>query len=148
MKGNVGPLGEHNIFTHFPKHPDCDICNRTKITRAHCRSGGHGAPDALPEPQAWADAITADHKVLNEEQQDRHFNRNALVIQDRFTSWLQGFKVKKKSALETMHAFQRFLGPQTKPKHVYTDGSKEFKKAMHDLGFCHDSGPYLTKFWF
>ena len=25
--------GEHNIYTHFPKDPNCDICLKTKITR-------------------------------------------------------------------------------------------------------------------
>ena len=29
--------GEHGIFTHFPKDRNCDICLRTKITRAPCR---------------------------------------------------------------------------------------------------------------
>ena len=28
---------KHNIFTHFPKDWNCDICLRTKITRASCR---------------------------------------------------------------------------------------------------------------
>ena len=29
--------GKHNIFTHFPKDQNCDICLRTKITRASGR---------------------------------------------------------------------------------------------------------------
>ena len=29
--------GKHSIFTHFPKDRNCDICLRTKITRAPCR---------------------------------------------------------------------------------------------------------------
>ena len=29
--------GKHSIFTHFPKDRNCDICWRTKITRALCR---------------------------------------------------------------------------------------------------------------
>ena len=28
---------KHNIFTHFPKDWNCDICLRTKITWASCR---------------------------------------------------------------------------------------------------------------
>ena len=27
---------KHNIFTHFPKDRNCDICLRTKIARASC----------------------------------------------------------------------------------------------------------------
>ena len=29
-------LGKHNVHTHFPKDRNCDICKRTKITRAPC----------------------------------------------------------------------------------------------------------------
>ena len=27
-------LGKHNVHTHFPKDRNCEICKRTKITRA------------------------------------------------------------------------------------------------------------------
>ena len=30
-------LGKHSIYTHFPKDRKCEICKRTKITRAPCR---------------------------------------------------------------------------------------------------------------
>ena len=30
-------LGKHNVYTHFPKDRNCEICKRTKITRAPCR---------------------------------------------------------------------------------------------------------------
>ena len=29
--------GKHSVHTHFPKDRNCDICLRTKITRASCR---------------------------------------------------------------------------------------------------------------
>ena len=38
-----------------------------------------------------------------------------------------------------MQGFQRFLGPQIKAKHVYTDDSKEFKKVLEDLQTSHDT---------
>merc|ERR1712015_289229 len=42
-----------------------------------------------------------------------------------------------------MKSFQKFLGPQVKAQHVYTDNSKEFIKALDDLGMSHDtSTPY------
>ena len=28
-------LSKHNVHTHFPKDRNCEICKRTKITRAH-----------------------------------------------------------------------------------------------------------------
>ena len=33
----VSESGTHSIYTHFPKDKDCEICKRTKITRALCR---------------------------------------------------------------------------------------------------------------
>ena len=30
-------LGKHSVYTHFPKDGNCEICKRTKITRAPCR---------------------------------------------------------------------------------------------------------------
>ena len=29
--------GKHSACTHFPKDPNCDLCLKTKITRASCR---------------------------------------------------------------------------------------------------------------
>ena len=40
-------LGKHNVHTHFPKDRNCEICQRTKITRAPCRRRIGGA-----EPRA------------------------------------------------------------------------------------------------
>ena len=36
-------LGKHSVYTHYPKDRNCEICQRTKITRAR-------AEDAMAEP--------------------------------------------------------------------------------------------------
>ena len=123
---------------------DCPICNSCKGTRAQCRTKKvHGEPDRLPEPKKFADAITADHKVLNEDDESRDRDRVALVILDRFTKWLQSYAAQTKEANEVVRAFQRFVGPQVKPQHVYTDNSKEFIKALEELNWSHDTS-HLT----
>ena len=48
--------GQHSTVTHFPKDRNCDMCMKTKLTRARCRKRT-GA--ATPR----GDLITADHKV-------------------------------------------------------------------------------------
>ena len=63
----------------------------------------------------------------------------ALIIHDLFTGWTQSYPAPTKSAHETKAGFQRFLGPQVVPKHVYSDGSRELRKAMGDLGWSHDT---------
>ena len=54
---------KHNIFIHFPKDRNCEIWQRTKITRAQCRRRIGGA---VPRAENFGDLITADHKVLSE----------------------------------------------------------------------------------
>ena len=78
-------LNKHNTLTHFPKDPNCPICNSCKTNRSHCRSRTHGEPDSLPEPKKFADAVTADHKILDEDDESRQHDRVALIIMDRFT---------------------------------------------------------------
>ena len=55
--------GKHSIYTHFPKDRNCDICMRTKITRAPRRKR---TAAAIPRAEHFGDLITADHKVLSE----------------------------------------------------------------------------------
>ena len=40
-------LGKHSVYTHFPKDRNCEICKRTKITRAPCRRRNGGAEPYL-----------------------------------------------------------------------------------------------------
>ena len=52
----------HNIFTHFPKDPDCEICNACKTQHQWCKSWNE-KPDATPEPTKFGDKLTADHAI-------------------------------------------------------------------------------------
>ena len=54
---------KHNIFTHCQKDWNCDLCLKTKITRASCRSR---TGTVVPGADHFSDLITADHKVLSE----------------------------------------------------------------------------------
>ena len=134
------PLSSTHFLTHFPKDPRCPICNQCKNTRAQCRrKKDHGEPDKLPEPKAFADSITADHKILNEDDESRSNDRVAMVVMDRFTKWLQGFAAPSKEAKEVIRDLQKFVGPQVKPQHVYTDNSQEFIAALKELNWPHDT---------
>ena len=73
---------KHNIFTHFPKDRNCDICWRTKITRASCR---RRTGTVVPRAENVGDLITADHKVLSEGCESRNNHRYAVVVQDLAT---------------------------------------------------------------
>ena len=58
-----------------PKDRHCEICQRTKITRAPCRRRIGGA---VPRAENFGDLITADHKVLSESCESRNNHRSAI----------------------------------------------------------------------
>ena len=77
-------LGKHNVHTHFPKDRNCEICKRTKITRAPCRRRNG---EAVLRAVNFGDLITADHKVLSDNCESRNNHRYAVVVQDQATRW-------------------------------------------------------------
>ena len=87
-------FGKHSVYTHFPKHRNCDICQGTKITRASCRRRNGGA---VPRAENIGDLITADRKVLSENCESRNNHRYAVVVQDLATQWIQAYPCKNKN---------------------------------------------------
>ena len=127
-------LGKHSFFTRFPKDRNCEICQRTKITRAPCR---RRFGMVLPRAENCGDLITADHKVLTESSESRNNHRFAVVVQDLSTQWIQSYPCKTKTSQETQRSLQKFLEPSRKPKVICTDNSLEFGKACEDLSWNH-----------
>ena len=127
-------LGKHSVYTHFPKDRNCEICKRTKITRAPCRRRNG---EAVPRAEQFGDLITADHKVLSENCESRNNNRYAVVVQDLATQWIQAYPCKTKTSQETQRSLQKFLEPERNPKVIYTDNSLEFGIACEDLSWNH-----------
>ena len=69
----------------------------------------------------------------------RSNDRDALIVVDRYTRWMAGFAANTKSHEEVVRDLQKKLGPQVKPKHIYTDNSKEFVAAMKELNYLRSS---------
>ena len=113
-------LGKHNVHTHFPKDRNCEICKRTKITRAPWR-GRNGR--AVLRAENFGDLIAADHKVLSDNCESRNNHRFAVVVQDLATQWIQAFPYRTKTSQETQRRLQKFLEPERNPKVIYTDNS-------------------------
>ena len=125
-------LGKHSVY--FPKARNCEICQRTKITRAPCRRRNGGD---VPRAENFGDLITADHKVLSEGCESRNNHRCAIVVQDLATQWIQSFPCNTKTSQQTQRSLQKFLEPKRKPKVIDTDNSLEFGKACEDLSWTH-----------
>ena len=126
--------GKHSIKTHIPKDRNCDVCVKTKITRASCKNR---TGTVVPRAENVGDLITADHKVLGEGCELRNNHRYAIVVQDLATQWIQSYPCKTKSSQETQKRLQNFLEPTRKPKVNYTDNSFEFGKSWEDLSWNH-----------
>ena len=73
--------GKRYVSSHVPK-------DRRKVTRAPC---GRNIDDRVDKCRnIWfGDMITADHKVLHEEQESRFHHKDAVVVQDLATQWNQ-----------------------------------------------------------
>ena len=127
-------LGKHSVYTHFPKDRNCEICQRTKITRPPCRRRIGGA---VPRAENFGDLMTADHKVRSEGSESRNNHRYAVVVQDLATQWIQSYPCRTKPSQETQRSLQKFLEPDGKPKVIYSDNSLEFGKACEDLSWNH-----------
>ena len=127
-------LGKHSVYTHFAEDRNCEICQRTKITRALCRRRIGGV---VPRAEIFGDLITADHKVLSDGCESRNNHRYAVAVQDLATQWIQSYPCKTKTSQGTKRSLQNFLEPNGKPKVIYTDNSLEFGKACEDLSWNH-----------
>ena len=127
-------LGKHRVYTHFPKDRNCEICQRTKFTRAPCR---RRIGIVVPRAENVGDLITADHKVLIEGCESRNNHRYAVVAPDLATQWIQSYPCKTKTSQETQKSLQKFLEPNRKPKVINTDNSLEFGKACEDHSWNH-----------
>ena len=106
-------LGKHSVYTHFPKDRNCEICQKTKISRAPCRRRNG---EAVPRAEKFGDLITADHKVLSEDCESRNNHRHAVVVQDLAAQWIQSYPCKTKTSQETGRSLQKFMEPNRKPK--------------------------------
>ena len=120
------------FFSHFPRDRNCEICQRTKITRAPRRRRNSGA---VPRAENLGHLMTANHMVLSENCESRNNHRHAIVVQDLATQWIHSYPCKTKTSQETQRSLRKFLEPERKPKVIYTDKSFEFGKACEDLSW-------------
>ena len=128
-------LGKHSVFTHFPKDRNCEICQRTKITRAPCRRRNG---EAVLRAENFGDLITADHKVLSD---NCEFSQQSPDLQSWCRTWPPSgsshIRAKQKTSQENQRSLQNFLEPDRKPKVIYTDNSLEFRKSCENLSWNH-----------
>ena len=109
---------KHRIYTRFSNDRNCEICKRTKITRA---PGRKRIGTAVPRVENFGDLTTTDQKVLNEDGDSRNNHRHGVVVQDLATQWIQSHPCETtRTSQETERSSRNFLEPSEKPKVTYT----------------------------
>ena len=120
--------------TQFPKDRNCEVCLRTKMTRAPCR---RRTGEAAPRAEKFGALITADHKVVNEEGEPRNNHRDAVVVQDLATQWIQSYPCMTKTSQETEKSSRKFLEPSEKAEsHLHRQFPRNCQ-ACEDLSWNH-----------
>ena len=88
---------------------NCEICQRTKITRAPCRRRNGGA---ILRAEMFGDLITAGHKVLSESRESRNNHRYAIVVQDLAAQWIPSISVQNKNFARNPEKLAKVLGAE------------------------------------
>ena len=104
---------KHNVHSHFPTDRNCEICQRTKITRVPCR---RRKGEAVPRVVNFGDLITADHKVLSDKCESRNNHRYAVVVQDLASSMDPGVSVQKQNFTRNPEKLAKVPGAREETK--------------------------------
>ena len=93
-------------------------------------------------PIEFGDSMTADTMVCGPRDHSIDNDTCSNVIKDRASNWVEGNPAPSKSYKHIKQAFQRLMRGDN-PKQVYTDNSKELKRAMRKMQLPADtSRPY------
>ena len=119
----------------FSKRPNCEVCRRP---RAPCKMNPDDRADRISIAERFWDMITADRRVLDDEQEPRLHPEYAVVVQDWGTQWIQSYPCKTKSAQESQRNLRHFTPPEENPRSTYTDNSLGFIEVCEELSWNHE----------
>ena len=102
--------GKHGVHTHFPKDPYCNICLKTKITRASCKKTRWYS---RTQSGKFGDLIPADHRILSADIPDMpEFSVQSLFHLTSITVltavWAQACRLQSKTTLSLSGIFGPF----------------------------------------
>ena len=109
--------GKHFISTHFPKRPKLRSLEENHNFRSELQKT-HRQPSTSNRKIGLL--ITAHHKVVSEDCESRYIHRDADVVQNFATQWLQFCACDAKSFKETEKSLQEdFSNRQVRQSHSY-----------------------------
>ena len=128
-------MSRDHLLTHTPHNPYCESCVRAKMTRRPAR---RIAKDKEKLPTKFGELANADYIVAqSEESMGLTGERDALVIVDRGTNYMDCFPLQSRNHGDAYGALQEFFGEHL-PSRMYTDNAPELIRACKDLRIKHD----------
>ena len=120
----------HTLFTDFPKDTNCKVCRGSKVTRAPCARNSDDRADRIKVAERLGDMITADHKVLNEEQESRmHHEYAAVVVQELAAPYSMLPMQKPNQFRRRKSILRKLLRPEENPRSICTDNCLFFMRV-------------------
>ena len=113
----------HNVLTHFPFDKNCPTCQNCKMQRTQHRRSGNRSMDheGTVLPSRFGEHLTADHAIMGHGEDGRHGERVSLIIQDRYSGWLESHPAPTKAQDEVSRASGRFWARQNQIMCIRTD---------------------------
>ena len=127
------PEGDRNVFTHFPRDPNCVVL---RITAGPPRPQKKVKQRLLKraEPTTLGELIAAHHKILNLDDESRHGHWNALIVQDGYSYWSQSHRTKTQRCSRLSILAAKLSHSFRKPGRIFTD-----EGVHHDTNTRHRS---------
>ena len=108
-----------HLLTHRPKNPWCPACTRAKMSRRPSRRQ-HGTHGSRAPPLKFGDLVNADHVIAHsEDAMGLTGERDALVIVDRYSKYVDIFPLKSKDADDAYQAFVEYVGEEIRPTSTF-----------------------------
>ena len=105
-KGIICPQtrGNRNVFIHYPKDPNCEVCKKTKPTRARCRIKLENRVDGIAISKKFGDLKFDQFRSQNSERWEwaEEWAVNDPVVHNDFTNCIHRFPMKTQGTLETL----------------------------------------------
>ena len=128
---------KRSIYTHFPKDRNCEVCFRTKITRAPVQMT-HWRRRTSRRKVWWFDNGRSQSPQWGMWFKGQSPVRYAVIFQDLATQWIFNLiRAKQNLHMTRTKSLLKFLEPSQAPNVVYTDNSMEFGRACEDLSCNH-----------
>ena len=122
---------KQHVFTHRPKNPYCDVCNRSKMMKHYARR-----TDGSRHVQAdgFGDHIVADFVLIKRSVEQGVDGQNYMfVIKDIFAQYRYAYPVESREYEEVKQSVSHFLKAFHTFGVAYTDNGREFIKAFEEM---------------